>query len=73
MHFSCVLNGQGGIGSGHRLSYGKGVIHTQSPGTIIGIGFTGGGGTDGSSDGEAGLYAGKHLSLPSPLLISACN
>ena len=30
----------------------------RSPGTILGIGFVNGGGADGASDGEAGLYAG---------------
>ena len=54
-----ILDGQGGAGSGHRLSYGKGVIHTRSVNTLIqDVGFINGGGADGTSDAEAGFYAG---------------
>lgn len=52
------MNGRG-AGSGNRLSFGKGIIHTRAPGTI-GIGFINGGGGDNVADGEAGLYAGNN-------------
>ena len=50
------LNGQGGIGGGHRLAWGKGCIHARSPGRVYGIVLTGCGGADNVGDGEAGLY-----------------
>ena len=52
-----ILDGQGGVGAGHRLAWGKGVIHAGAPVTIQDIGFVNGGGGDGNSDGEAGFYA----------------
>jgi len=55
--YKCKIDGRGGVGSGYKLSYGKGIIHVRSPGTIQGIGFVNGGGGDGVSDGEAGVYA----------------
>lgn len=58
-----ILDGQGGIGAGHRLALGKGVIHVGAPGavgkfdfSISDVGFINGGGADSVSDGEAGLY-----------------
>ena len=54
-----LLDGQGGAGSGHRLSFGKGIIHTRAANTVIqDVGFINGGGADNVSDGEAGFYAG---------------
>ena len=52
-----VLDGQGGVGAGHRLAWGKGVVHTNASLTVVGISFINGGGADGKSDGESGLYA----------------
>jgi hypothetical protein len=57
-----VLDGQGGAPD-HRLAWGKGIIHSRSAGTIMGIGFVNGGGDDGVSDGEAGVYAGNILTF----------
>ena len=62
-----VITGQGGLseaanqtatsGTPDRLSFGKGVIHCSSPGTIQGITVTGGGPTDDEpSDLQAGVY-----------------
>ena len=54
-----ALDGQGGAGSGHRLSFGKGTIHTRAVNTVVqDLGFVNGGGADGVSDGEAGFYVG---------------
>ena len=45
------------IGAPGRLSYGEGVIHCSSPGTVKGLTVTGGGQvTDTQSDGQAGVY-----------------
>ena len=52
-----ILDGQGGIGAGHRLSFGKGIIHVAGTVTLQGLGFINGGGADGVSDGECGVYA----------------
>lgn len=58
-----ILDGLGGIGSGHRLAWGKGILHFArdaglGPMSILirDLGFTNGGGADGASDGEAALY-----------------
>ena len=54
-----ILDGQGGVGAGHRLSYGKGILHTRSSNTVIqDVGFINGGGADNNSDGEAGFWVG---------------
>jgi hypothetical protein len=51
-----IFDGRGGIGAGHRLAQGKGVALFHGNFTINNCGFTGGGGADRVSDGEAGLY-----------------
>lgn len=55
-----MLDGQGGVGGGHRLVFGKGSLHVMAQGSTLikGIGFLNGGGADGVSDGEAGIYVG---------------
>ena len=47
-------------------------MHTRAPGTFIGIGFIGGGGADGKSDGEAGLYAESFKALGT-LTVTNCS
>jgi hypothetical protein len=37
--YRCVFDGQGGYGGGHRLAWGKGMIHTNKTTTFIGLGF----------------------------------
>jgi hypothetical protein len=51
-----ILDGRGGIGAGHRLAQGKGVILVHGNATINNVGFVGGGAADRVSDGEAGFY-----------------
>eukprot|EP01113_Clastostelium_recurvatum_P016219 TRINITY_DN1922_c0_g1_i6.p1 TRINITY_DN1922_c0_g1~~TRINITY_DN1922_c0_g1_i6.p1 ORF type:complete len:381 (-),score=59.81 TRINITY_DN1922_c0_g1_i6:45-1115(-) len=70
--YKCILDGQGGVGSGFPLTKGKGIIHTMAPGTIQGIGFINGGGGDRVSDGEAGLYAESFKAL-SQLNVVNCS
>lgn len=56
--YKTVLDGRGGIGAGHRLAWGKGVIHTNAPNCVFqNIGFINGGGADRKADGEAGIYS----------------
>lgn len=53
-----LLDGQGGAGSGHRLAWGKGLLHVGAPNvTISDLGLINGGGGDAKSDAEAGCYA----------------
>lgn len=52
-----ILDGQRGVGAGHRLSFGKGIIHVSTTFTARGIGFVNGGGGDNTSDGETSVYA----------------
>lgn len=66
------FDGRGGIGGGHRLSWGKGFVHTRSPGTISGIEFTNCGGMDRVADGEAGVYA-ESFAKPGTLFINRCQ
>ncbi|KAI9034693.1 hypothetical protein DFJ74DRAFT_763272 [Hyaloraphidium curvatum] len=66
-----VFDGRGGIGSGHRLAWGKGFVHARSPGTVRDIVFRNGGGGDGEADGEAGLYA-ELFSAPGTLHAERC-
>lgn len=65
-----VIDGQGGAPN-HRLAWGKGCIHAQSPGTISGIIFQNCGGADGVADGEAGVYA-ELFTAPGVLKIDKC-
>ena len=52
------IDGRGGIGSGFRLAWGKGVVHTSGAALRLeDLGFIRGGGGDGNSDGEAGFHA----------------
>lgn len=56
--YKTILDGQGGVGAGHRLAWGKGIIHITAPNCLIeGIGFINGGGADKLGDGEAGIYS----------------
>jgi hypothetical protein len=67
-----VLDGQGGAGAGHRLAWGKGVIHCRAPNvTFIGLSFVNGGGADKKADGEAGLYIGNPP--PGLTLVQKCS
>jgi hypothetical protein len=66
-----IFDGRGGVGSGYRLSWGKGFIHAQSPGTISNIVFQGGGGGDRKADGEAGVYA-ELFTVPGTITINKC-
>jgi hypothetical protein len=68
----CLLDGRGGIGAGFNLAGGKGVLRVQSPGTVRGIGFIGGGGADLAHDGEAGLYA-ENFPAVSTLSVTDCR
>jgi hypothetical protein len=52
-----ILDGQRGVGAGHRLAWGKGIIHAGANITVQDVGFVNGGGGDGSSDAESGFYA----------------
>jgi hypothetical protein len=51
-----ILDGQKGVGSGHRLAWGKGIIHAGAEILVQDVGFINGGGGDGKSDAEAGFY-----------------
>lgn len=52
------IDGQGGVGAGFRLAWGKGVVHTSGAALRFeDVGFIRGGGGDSNSDGEAGFYA----------------
>jgi hypothetical protein len=51
-----TLDGRGGIGAGHRLAQGKGVLLVHGNCTVNNVGFVGGGAADHVSDGEAGFY-----------------
>jgi hypothetical protein len=66
-----IFDGQGGVGAGHRLAWGKGFVHTQSPGTLSNIVFQNAGGADGSGDGEAAVYA-ELFSSAGTLTINRC-
>jgi hypothetical protein len=37
--YKCIFDGQGGYGGGHRLAWGKGMIHSSRGITLIGLGF----------------------------------
>jgi hypothetical protein len=64
------INGQGGIAAGHRLAWGKGCIHAQSPGRVYGIVLKncGGAASGGGGSGESGIYA-ENFSAPGTLVI----
>ncbi len=66
-----LLDGQGGLGSGHRLSYGKGIVHTMGPAVFRNIGFVNAGGADGVSDGETSVYPEGFLTA-GQLLLQLC-
>jgi|GEM_PF-4206004 len=51
-----ILDGRGGAGSGSRLAWGKGIVHSTLSVTIQDMGFVRGGRGDLTSDGEAGAY-----------------
>ena len=53
---STIIDGQGGVGAGKRLAYGKGTIHGGGGVFLSDMGFINGGGADGNSDGEACVY-----------------
>lgn len=67
-----IINGRGGAGAGYRLSWGKGCIHTRSPGRISSIVFTNCGGADQSADGEAGVYAENFNGIRGTVYIDRC-
>lgn len=52
-----VLHGKGGVGSGNRLAWGKGFVHTKGPASFADVGFEDCGRHDGKSDGETSVYA----------------
>jgi hypothetical protein len=58
--YACVLDGQGGYGGGHKLAFGKGMIHTSKSLEVIGIGFRNCGSIASGSNysNEAGIWAG---------------
>lgn len=37
--YKCYFDGQGGYGGGHRLAWGKGMVHSNKSITLIGLGF----------------------------------
>lgn len=66
-----ILDGQGGIGAGHRLSFGKGILHVSGPVTVRNVGFINGGGGDRVSDGETSVYAEDFLA-PGTVSLEYC-
>ena len=63
------VDGRGGLAGGHRLAWGKGCIHAQSPGRVYGIVLQncGGPAAGGGGSGEAGLYA-ENFAAPGTLV-----
>jgi len=51
-----IFNGQGGVGNGHRLTFGKAFVYCRAPVTFNDIQFINCGGADGVGDGEAAIY-----------------
>jgi hypothetical protein len=64
------IDGQGGIAAGHRLAWGKGCIHAQSPGHVYGLVLKncGGPASGGGGSGEAGVYA-ENFAAPGTLVL----
>lgn len=65
-----ILDGQGGVEAGHRLSFGKGVVHAMASLQISDVGFINGG-SGGTSDGGAGLWVGDDAT-PIDLTATRC-
>lgn len=57
--YRCYVDGEGGVGGGKMLKFGKGMVYVTSPLSIKGIGFRNCGGLKTPNDysSEAGLYA----------------
>lgn len=73
--YKCYLDGQGGYGGGHRLAWGKGMLHTNKSATVIGIGFRACGSVKSGTtySNEAGVWAGDTAAgSPVNVLVQRC-
>jgi hypothetical protein len=73
--YKCIMDGQGGYGGGHKLMWGKGMLHTSKSLTVIGIGFRNCGspasGTNYSN--EAGVWIGDtDTASPEVVTVQRC-
>lgn len=73
--YKCYFNGQGGYGGGHRLAWGKGMLHSSKSITVIGMGFRNCGSPQSGTmySNEGGIWIGDtDGTTPGTVLIQRC-
>lgn len=73
--YACYFDGQGGYGGGHRLAWGKGMIHSNRAITLIGLGFRNCGSAQSGTtySNEAGAWLGDtDGATPMTMLVQRC-
>jgi hypothetical protein len=73
--YKCVFDGQGGYGGGHKLAWGKGMIHSSTAITLIGLGFRSCGSPASGTNyaNEAGVWIGdSDGTTPGTITVQRC-
>ena len=73
--YNTIFDGMGGSGAGSatRLTWGKGIIHTNAPLTVNNCGFIRGGSSSvGGGESECGIYGEYNSLVPYTLTVNKC-